>query len=498
MKTFLTILRPLLMIPILATAPVLQAQQDLTLYPMQSIPQSNYNNPALMPDCKFYIGCLPVCPVPVMPSIYASFSNSGFTYGDLIHKSGDGTLKFDATDAISNMSPRNYFSMNMNLELLSFGFKIKEKHYVSLGIYEKQGYRFCYPKDLLSTLWNGNYQYAGSTATLDGFGIDWNQYSELAVGYTYAAEEKWSMGGRLKVLFGMSNIWTKKTKASYSVDENNYYITSKTGMQVNVALEEDLMRRIESYNNDTSGNAKLDMNGYDPLDYAMNTKNMGCALDLGFNYNISPKFSVALSALDLGFINWKSGARTYKSPDTSYTFRGFDLAAFIRSDPSESSADVFKKMIDSIANVFQLNTSKESYRTYLNPVFYVSGFYTPTIKDKISLLTRLDIYKGNVHPAFSLGYYHKIKNAASICITYSYLNRDWLNVGIGAAFKMGPFQYFITTDNILAAIIPYKAKNINLHVGCNMVFFYKKNSPLNKKGGDKSSAEQTTEPETSE
>jgi hypothetical protein len=479
MKTTTQIFRLTLLILFIVKFNVLPAQQDLTIYAMQSIPQSNYYNPALVPDCKIHIGCLPVVPLPVLSSINISINNSGFTYDDIVHRADDNApLKVYVDDAVNNLNEKNYLSSNLNLEWLSFGIKIKQVHYVSLGIYEKINFRFCYPKDLVSTLWYGNSQYIGSKAVLDGIGIDLNHYRELALGYSYTKNNDWTLGGRAKLLFGMSNIWTKKSSAGYGIYENNYNHTATLGMQVNMSLEEDLMNRIESVFTDTAGNTKFDLGGYDAMKYAFNMKNVGCALDIGYNYNLSEKFSLSISVIDFGYIHWKTGARIFKSADTSYTFEGLDITGFVRKDPSESDADVLKKTLDTIASTYQLTKTKESYWAPLNPYIYLSGSYSPSKKDKICLMSRFDIYKTTLHPAVTLAYYHKFKNAASFSVNYSYFNHDWLNVGFGGAFKMGPLQFFAATDNILAAIIPYKVKNINLHVGCNYVFFYKTNHPL--------------------
>jgi hypothetical protein len=459
------------------------AQKDLTIYPMQSIPQSNYNNPALIPDCKFYIGCFPIIPVPIMPSIYFSANNSGFNWSNAVHKARVDSNYVDLDDLIKHLGKKNYLSMNLHMELLSFGFKIKRVHYITLGLYEKVNFRFCYPKDLISMAWYGNSQYIGGEANFNGIGLDWMHYRELALGYSYIYDANWTFGGRAKLLFGMSNIWSKKTKATLGIDEDYYDFTANSGLHINTSVDDDLMNRIEAFFKDTSSNRSFNMDGYDPLGYIFNMKNLGGALDLGVNYKINKQFSVAASLVDLGWIHFKTGSRNFISPDTTFVFEGMNVTDWIRKDDSTSNGAVLGKLVDSVSKIYQLNKTKNPYWAPLNPVIYLSGFYSPTKRDVVSLLARLEIYKGTVHPAFTAGYYRTFGHDASFSINYSYYNRSWFNIGFGGSYKIGPMQFWVTTDNIFSGTMPYKIKNANLHVGCNLIFYYKNYYPLLKTTG---------------
>jgi hypothetical protein len=475
MKRTIKILRwalPLAFISTYFIQPV-SAQQDLTIYPMQSIPQSNYDNPALIPDCKIHIGCLPIIPLPVMPLFYYSISNSGFTYNNLVHKISNDSLKLDAGKFIKKLAKKNYLSSNVNMELLSFGFKIKRVHYISLSLNERFKFRFCYPKDLISMMWYGNSQYIGKTIYFDGLGLDWTHYRELALGYAYQYSNKWTFGGKAKILFGMSNVWTKKSRATIGINEQYYDFIANSGMHINLAGSADLMNYLESTSEGKDFSKDVSI-----TNYLFNFKNMGGAIDLGATYRINDQFSVGASLLDFGYIRWKDGARNYVSPDTMFVFEGLNINDWIRKDDTTSNKEVVNKLVDSVLKVYRLDTTQKAYWGPLNPTIYLSGFYYPTKKDKISLVARMEIYKSAVHPAFTLGYYHKFGKALSVALNYSYINRSWLNFGFGAALKVGPMQIFLTTDNIFSGIMPYAIKNVNIHFGCNLVFYEKSYYPL--------------------
>jgi hypothetical protein len=444
------------------------AQDDMTMYTLSSVPQSYYENPGQMPLCKFHIGCLPVLFVPALSSDFTSISNSGFKYDDLIHQRKENdSLYFDFEDVSDGLAQKNYLILNQQFEILSFGFKIKRMHYVSFSLAEKFRFRFTYPRDLITMIWKGNSQFIGSEADFNGIGADMTHYRELAIGYTYKLDTKWTIGARAKLLFGLSNIWTKKSDVTLSVDEDYYDLTAKSDFQMYTSAPEKVYNAL--FDNDS-------MTMQDYKDYIFNFHNPGFGIDLGATYKIDDKWSVGASIIDFGYIFWKTGTRRYSMTEKSFTFRGIDIADFIRNDSLQK--DAFDKLVDSIGNIFKIEEENKHYASPLNTKIYLSGYYNISKKDRVAAIFRGELYENTIHPAFTIAYNRVFGNILDVSFSYSYMNRDFLNFGMGASFRFGPFQMFLSTDNFLAAIIPYHTKNINVHFGCNYVFYYKPSSPL--------------------
>ncbi|MEI6123052.1 MAG: DUF5723 family protein [Bacteroidota bacterium] len=452
---------------------LVKAQDDMTIYNLSSVPQSNYDNPAFMPDCKFHIGCLPIVFVPILSSNYTNISNSGFRWDNAIREDkAKDSLYLDINKLLDGLSKKNYLSINQQIELISFGFKIKRTHYVNFSLTETFNFRFCYPKDFL-LLANGNSQFIGSEANLNGVGIDITHCREFAIGYTNQIDKKWTVGGKAKLLFGLSNMWTKESKATLSVDNDYYDLTANSNLVVFTSAPEKLYDTF----NDTTGNTSITKQDFSK--YMLNFNNPGFGIDLGVNYKLNEKWSFAGSIIDFGYIFWKTGTRKFTSADTSFTFRGIDINEMIRNDTIKFP-DVLRKLVDSIGNIFKIDEKNKNYASPLCPKIYLSATYTISKKDRVSFIFRGDIYKKNIHPAFSLAYNRKFGNIIDLAISYSYMNKDFLNLGFGSSVRFGPFQIFLASDNILATIIPYHTKNINVHFGCNYVFNYKKSYPLMK------------------
>jgi hypothetical protein len=54
-------------------------------------------------------------------------------------------------------------------------------------------------------------------------------------------------------------------------------------------------------------------------------------------------------------------------------------------------------------------------------------------------------------------------------LSWSYMNRSALNLGIGIAYGRSPLQFYLVSDNILAPLFPMNTKNLNLRFGLNIL-----------------------------
>ncbi|HXU25823.1 MAG TPA: DUF5723 family protein, partial [Bacteroidia bacterium] len=166
----------------------LKAQQSLTLYNMQAIPQAMYVNPGAMPLTNINIG------LPGISSNYVNYGNNGFVLHDLIKQDANGGLLVDADAFIGKLKTNNNLNINAHVDLLSFGFKVKKKNYFSFNLTERVDIRFSYTKDLMSFVINGN----GAAANLNrdmhlNPGLDATHYREWGINYTRQVNDKFTI-----------------------------------------------------------------------------------------------------------------------------------------------------------------------------------------------------------------------------------------------------------------------------------------------------------------
>jgi hypothetical protein len=452
------------------------AQQDMTIYHMQAIPQSNYSNPALMPNLKWHIG------FPALSSIYVDAGHTGFNAHQFMKISTGDTVEVNLQQLIDKMGRYNYVNLNTAIELLSFGFKIKDKHYINFSAHNKLYVRFCYPKDFFNFLHKGNGAFFDETLEFKKMGINAAHYNEYMFGYTMKYDDRWTFGAHLKVLQGLSNVYMKRSDITLNTQEEHFFITATSNMDIYASLPE------EAWDEDTTGTQE----DFDPAKYITNFSNMGIGLDLGATYKMNDKLTLGASVIDLGMFRWKSGTRNFKSVDSegSFTFEGIDITDFLSQRDTTGASSTLDNLVDSIVGIFQIDTLYDAYYSPLNTRIYLSGAYELTPKDQLSALVRLHLYNRAVHPAMTLGYMRKFGNILSLSGTYTMASRKYFNLGFGMAANLGPVQLYVTADNIISPAVynkyywtedqelqsltlPRNTKFMNVHFGMNLVFGYK-------------------------
>ena len=437
----------------------IMAQQDFTLYHMRFIPQFSYTNPASMPKSKFHIG------LPAISSIYLSAGNSGFKYNDVIQKRADDSLVINMDNLISKLKQKNYFTTSAHIDLLSFGFKVN-KNYFSFNVTEKINSRFIYPKALIQLVWEGNGRnLLGERANMDGLGYDFMHYREYGLGYAREINEKLTVGIKAKYLYGMENIWTKKSVLGLTTDSVTFELTADGSMEIN-----------------TSGVNQLTDPDYsfEPTSYAFKLKNHGAGIDLGAKYKINEKFGVSASIIDLGFIEWKDDVKNFKQEEFEFTFRGVNLNELIAQGDT-TGENTMTALTDSLKKVFVLQESYNRYTTSLTSRAYLGGTYAINKQNFAGILVHGEIVKKQIRPSLSLSYNTQIKDWLSASVSYSIYNRSYNNLGAGLSVNIWPLQIYVVSDNILAPMLPHTAKNAHIHFGINLTFGRK----IKDKDGDK-------------
>jgi len=441
-----------------------QAQQDLTIYNMDFIPQSTKVNPATRPISKFFIS-LP------LPSVYFSAGNNGFNFKNLLTKDQNDSLNINFDGFLGQLADLNRIHATTNVDLLSFGFRIKEKNYFTFNASTYADVRFSYPKDLLVLIHEGNGKsFLEKPANLSGAGLDAILYHEFGLGYSrQLLDDKLTVGGKLKILKGVANVWTKTSNLTLETDANNFFLTSSGELNL-------LSSGIEGIDNEEAS------------DILLKRKNNGVAIDLGGRYKITDKIEASASVIDLGFINWKHNPYNYKMDKSSFTFDGINIKDFLNNDSTfniDSNAvdNYFKELGDSIETTFNVQELRESYKRMLYTKFYLGGTYNIDERQSAGVLLYSEVFKKKLRAAVSLQYQIKLGKWLSASANYSIYNRSASNLGFGLALNGGPIQLYVASDNLLALnvnqydldggeskiIIPRSAKNVHARFGMNIL-----------------------------
>jgi len=430
------------------------AQQELGLHFIDNVWQSNYTNPAIFPDTsgKFLVSIF---------TPYFSFSNTGFTFSDVIREDdqSDSTI-IDGDYVLSVLDKKNYFFTDFNIQLFNVKFVIDSVYQFSVSMEEKTNFSFMYPKKLIDVLWNGNAGYLGQEVEL-GIALNATFYSELTVGVARNFG-KWNVGIRLKYLNGISNMSSKRNSAtlytSSAIDSASVttdYLINTSGVTLDEFLEPvEFLFKFQPFSYLFSGAI---------FENIANPKNSGFGADIGATYKLNDKFTFSASIVDLGFIKWKSEVKNYTSKNT-FSFTGIDVNQFFATDTFS-----FQNYLDTLEDRFKFDETENSYTTYLITKTYLSGKYHINPKSSINLLLYAEFFDG-IQPGVSAGYTRRFTDQFRASFFYSYKNKSFFNIGMGWSLTLGKVQLFAVGDNLSTLFFPRKSKNYNLRAGMNLRF----------------------------
>ena len=448
----------------------INAQQDLSLYYQEWLPQSTISNPAIQNECKAYFGGLALPIVgQVLPNMHFNYSNNNWSYKDLVH-SRDTMILIDNNSIetmLKNIRHVNYITMETHLPYLYGGYKINDKYYVTFGVTDKVDFKYSMPRDLLVLAWEGNgKQFLGNTIDFTGLGIDFTYYREYALGFSWKINDKWTVGIRPKMLFGKMNIYTCSSNITWETNADDYSYLIHSDVEVNISQPFYEITKFDyDYENDSLiyEDTVYDVN---PKKMIFNNHNFGLGVDLGAIYKVNDKITLYASALDLGYIKWKTNPQTLKIKG-DFLYDGYNVRPFLEENDSinDANADQFR---DSVIHIFEPQYQKNTYTSYLTPKIYVGGTYQWKEFLNFGALARFEFYRYVLHPSLTLSANSRLTNWFGATMSYTIMNRSFLNIGLGLIFKIGPVQMFVASDNFWGFIWPQSTRNMNIRMGTNI------------------------------
>lgn len=432
------------------------AQNEATMYFMNSLPQVTYLNPALTPRYKFSLG-LPGS------SVFVQYGNNGFTYNDIATKEG-GVIRADLNKLYAAMADKNYIDLVAQADLFRFSMKVNARMYLTVNTTVKTYNSIMLPKDAAGLFINGTVAYVGGTASLSPE-VRSIGYVETGVGASYIVNKKLTVGARVKILKGAANATTENANVELSLD-NDYAITIRASGEL----------RSSGIHNLDDDNYDIEDNWRDYLD------NNGVAFDAGATYKVTDRLTVGLSLLDIGGIRWKNDPYSYRLDPAraNYTFSGVDLDRILNGDEDYLDAEG-----DTLESRFDVQEGAiAGYRTALPAKAYMSGSYRLARNFHAGLLLFAERYDGRFSSGVSASLCKDFGRRFTTSLSYTVTRRAFNNVGAGISLNLAPIQIYIVGDNLLRAPIALASDNLNsfvnsmhyfnLRAGFNFVFGWDK------------------------
>ena len=196
---------------------------------------------------------------------------------------------------------------------------------------------------------------------------------------------------------------------------------------------------------------------------------------------LTNEIMLSASIIDLGFIKWSQNAFSFAS-EGDLVFEGVGNAEeYLWYNMEDIKIGDY---VDTLVNNITFSDEQGSYKTRLPTKVYIGGTYQLNKRVNFGLMTRTDFYNSKMHPSLTVSANLNPTKWISTSFTYSMFPGSPVNVGAGIAFKAGPAQIYLISDNIPIAyaplekdgpaVLPYKAKGASLRFGISLLFGCKK------------------------
>jgi hypothetical protein len=199
----------------------------------------------------------------------------------------------------------NYPTKGTSVQLIGIGLTTKERHfYFFLDISERAEVNVVFPRDLLTLAFLGPEELAGRTFDMSALKADVLYFRETGFGFSKKVTPRLRIGAKGKLLFGMAAGSFRNESLTLSVDEDfSNRLVADMGLRMSgpVKFFLDPENKIDDvrFNEDVFETSRSWKN------FFTNTRNAGLGLDLGAEFEITPKIVVSATVTDLGFIRWK-------------------------------------------------------------------------------------------------------------------------------------------------------------------------------------------------
>ncbi|HOI27269.1 MAG TPA: DUF5723 family protein [Paludibacteraceae bacterium] len=455
-----------------------------TLYFMEKNPLRHNLNPAFQPyDTKFYIG------MPGFSSLNFSLGNNCLAFEDVFQgKTINGkkeTVSFLSKKAdngidgfLDAMHDNLYIYSDFNLQLINFGFRIKQRSYVTFSLSTKTDVQFNIPKSLAEIIFVGNGDIdATKTYHIDDLAFNALVYSEAAVGYSYNLNDKLNLGAKLKLLLGHSSLHTDFDDLTLTMNKDQWVMSGDGRIDIStpgikLLKDEDGSLKDIEYNEDDVKFA----------DYAK-IAGLGVGVDLGATYRLLPELQFSASVIDLGFIRWRDNLHGLKQK-TDFTFNGvvYDIK-------DRDTVDYGKEYEEIFNNMYTVENDSDPFTSWLTAKVFLGAEYGVwDNKMSFGLLSKTYIHSALLSEELSLSANFKPWRVFSTSLSYSLLDGCWSNFGWGTNFNLGTLNLYAAIDNIPVKfakgdnfVVPTQARDISFSMGMNFVFGWTKKPKEEKK-----------------
>lgn len=433
------------------------AQSQLLLPYNDMIFQSTWENPAVRPMHRFSVG------LPVISSVEFGLINNGFRLKS-VSQVREGRMYINLGKIYESVEKYKHGQQFSEVSFDVFHFRMAWRDWFFwAGMRNTTTETFLYDKDLIGLIYKGNKQFMGTKGDFSATGVEIQNYNELTLGFSKIMD-KWTFGVRASFLTGLAALHTDINEFSLAVEGEEGRLFHHT-LAVDGGVSTSCFPRDERGIPTTE--PLKDLKYWKERSW-FNFKNPGAALAGAVSYRPIKGLTLTLAFSDLGFIDWTDSVGTYKLKKDEGEFdrvvNGIRDKVFNDGELTYNSFNDFLEIDTASAQ------NGTRFTTWLSPKFHLMGTYEFARGSIVGASFSGIVHQKQFYPSATVSFQQYIGTILGLQASWSYNQRSALNFGAGLIFNPGPVQFYIVTDNFLAAINPKLVKATNVRVGINLVF----------------------------
>ncbi len=444
------------------------SQNSNLLYYFENVPQTNYTNPAMMPRANGFVG------FPGLSSVAVDFK-SDISAKDLVQNKGGEWVSplsaaFDYSKLYKSFGKEMSVNVGVGYAPIYFGFRTR-KGYFTFSLQEKVNTKIAIPKDIFQLAENGFED--GDILDLSTMDSKAIAYHEISIGYAQKINDQLTVGVHVKPLIGIAaskmsfnKFAIKNNRTSYDISVNGDIYSSVPFLSM-TSNEDGIVDSIKMQD---------DISNEDIINAATDFSNTGIAFDFGAVYDLNESFSFSAALNNLGYINWKSNLNSLSS-DGSYTYTG----PVVNVTDLDDMDDDWDEVIDSLKESVELTSGEKSFKTGLSPELMLGAEYHVNYVFDLGFLSKSTFAKYNFRQEFVFSGNLNLYKGFSANVAYNYEIKGSSDLGLGMAFRGGPFQFYYMINHIPyyfdkviiddeSMTLPTKAEAVSVMFGVNFVF----------------------------
>ncbi|MGM9803983.1 MAG: DUF5723 family protein [Muribaculaceae bacterium] len=296
-------LKSILLVVAIAMAAIANAQQTSSGYFVDGYLYRFKMNPAIGNDKGYFA-------TPALGNLNVAERGSVPLTSFIYDVNGEATTflnkSLSSSEVLGNFEDNNKLGMNLDLQVLSFGFK-GFHGYNTISVNARTNVSVAMPKDLIKMMKEG---VGNSSYDITGAGAHVNAYAEVALNHSHQINKNLRIGATLKLLSGVARVDADFQKAQMRLNGDRWDIVSNATIEANI---KNLSFKYAT--NEETGHKYVD--GFDYDKFGLN--GFGAAVDLGAVYTLNDDWQFSASLLDLGFIRWSNSCMASTNGDMSIT-----------------------------------------------------------------------------------------------------------------------------------------------------------------------------------